>query len=136
MEGIDGISSGILKLSAFRSFLSKESINHYKTVAGIANEIGFNRKPGTVQFESIFVPEAYRGRSIGGLLVEALCKDLLQQYPLAEEAYVQVMKHNAVSLHAHEKYGFRIIEEKTGTNPDLLKIYSGNKRVLMKKLLR
>lgn len=135
LEGADGISSGILKMSALRSFLKKDNILHYKSLAGIANEISFNRQAGTVQFESIYINEALRGRNIGTMLVEALSNNLRMQYPHVEDAYVQLMKHNTVSLQAHKKYGFKIVDQKTGTNTLLFQIYSGNTRVLMKKPL-
>lgn len=135
LEGADGISSGLLKMSALRSFLPKANILHYKSLAGSANEISFNRQAGTMQYESIYIPELFRGRNIGTMLVEALSNNLRMQYPRIDAAYVQLMKHNTVSLQAHVKYGFKIVDEKTGTNSGLLKIYSGNTRVLMKKQL-
>jgi GNAT superfamily N-acetyltransferase len=131
VEGLDGISSGILKISALKSFLGKENIAHYKQFAPVADEISIRRKSGTIQFESIYIVEEFRGKNIGNKLVQALLTDLTEKHPDVKTAHVQLIKQNSVSLLAHQKYGFRIIEEKTSLNPQVLDFYSGNTRVLM-----
>jgi GNAT superfamily N-acetyltransferase len=136
LEGKDGISSGILKISALRTFLGKENIIHYKRYAPLADEISIKRQPGTFQFESIYIVEEYQGKNIGKILVQVLLHDLAAKHPEVELAQVQLIKQNSVSLQAHQKYGFKIIEEKTSLNPEILNFYSGNTRVLMEIKLR
>jgi len=136
LEAKDGISSGILKISALKSFLSKENIAHYKKYAPVTDGISIRRQPGTIQFESIYILDEYRGKNIGKMLVQALLHDLAVKNPGAELAQVQLIKQNSVSLQAHQKYGFKIIEEKTSLNPQILNFYTGNTRVLMEKKLR
>ena len=136
LEGKDGTSSGILKISALRTFLQKGNIMHYKLSAPIVDEISIRRQPGTIQFESIYITEKFRGKNIGKLLVQALLAGITEKYPGVEAAHVQVIKQNSVSLQAHQKYGFKIIEEKTSSNPQILNFYSGNTRVLMEIKLR
>lgn len=131
LEGKDGISSGILKISALKTFLGKESIAIYKQNAPVADEISIRRQPGTIQFESIYIVEEFRGNNIGKMLVQAQVADLKGKHPDVKAAHVQLIKQNAVSLQAHQKYGFKIIEEKTSLNPEILKFYSGATRVLM-----
>jgi len=136
LEGKDGISSGILKTSALKTFLSKENTTHYKKYAPVTEGISIRRQPGTIQFESIYIVEEYRGKNIGKMLVQALLRDLAVKNPEAELAQVQLMKQNTVSLRAHQKYGFKIIDEKTSLNPDILNFYSGDTRVLMEIKLK
>ena len=136
VEGLDGISSGILKISALKSFLSKDKIAHYKQYAPVVDEISIRKKPGTIQFESIYILEQFRGKNIGKMLVKALLSDLTSKHPNVKAAYVQLIRQNSVSLQAHQKYGFEIIEEKTSLNPAILNFYSGNTRVLMEIKLR
>jgi GNAT superfamily N-acetyltransferase len=131
LEGEDGVSSGMLKISAFKSFLKKENIIFYKTAAPVADEITIKRQQGTIQFESIYIREEFRGKDIGRLLVQSLINDLKAKHPDVKLAHVQLIKQNAVSLQAHHKYGFQIIEEKTSLNPQILNFYAGNTRVLM-----
>ncbi len=135
LEGRDGISSGILKISAFRTFLNKESFLHYKSVASVADEISIKRQAGIFQFESIYITENYRGKNIGNMLVQALLTDLTTKHPGVKSAQVQLIKQNSVSLRAHMKYGFKIIEEKTSLNPEVSNFFNGNTRVLMEKKL-
>jgi GNAT superfamily N-acetyltransferase len=136
LEGREGISSGLLKISALRSFLGKENIAHYKLFVPVADEISIRRQAGTIQFESIYIVEEYRGKNIGKKLVQALLQDLTAKHPGVERAQVQLIKQNTVSLHAHQKYGFKITDEKTSLNPEILNLYSGNTRVLMEIKLR
>ncbi len=136
IEGVDGISSGILKISALKAFLKKENIVHYKLSAPIADEISIRRQAGTIQFESIYIVEQFRGQNIGSMLVKALLCDLIRKHPDVKAAHVQLIKQNSVSLQAHQKYGFEIIEEKTSVNPKVLDYFSGNTRVLMEIKLK
>jgi GNAT superfamily N-acetyltransferase len=136
LEGEDGVSSGMLKISAFKSFLNKESIIYYKTAALVADEITIKRQPGTIQFESIYIRDEFRGKNISKLLVQSLINDLTAKHPGVKLAQVQLIKQNAVSLQAHRKYGFRVIEEKTLLNPQILNFYAGNTRVLMEIKLK
>jgi GNAT superfamily N-acetyltransferase len=136
LEGEDGISSGILKISALKTFLKKENIIHYKLSAAVVDEISIRRQAGTIQFESIYIVEQFRGHNIGRKLVNALLSDLTRKHPDVKAAHVQLIKQNSVSLQAHQKYGFEIIEEKTSLNPEILNYYSGNTRVLMEIKLK
>lgn len=131
LEAKEGISSGILKISALKTFLQKENIMHYKLFAPIIDEISIRRQPGTIQFESIYIVEKFRGKNIGNILVKALLDDLIKKHPDVESAFVQLIKQNSVSLQAHQKYGFEIVEEKTSANPEILNFYQGNTKVLM-----
>jgi GNAT superfamily N-acetyltransferase len=136
LEGEYGISSGILKISALKSFLKKENIVHYKLSAPVVDEISIRRQAGTIQFESIYIIDQFRGHNIGNMLVKALLSDLTRKHPEVNAAHVQLIKQNSVSLQAHQKYGFDIVEEKTSMNPEILDYYSGNTRVLMEIKLK
>ena len=136
LEGLDGISSGILKISSLKSFLKKENIIHYKLAAAVVDEISIRRQAGTIQFESIYIVEKFRGKNIGKMLVRALIDDLIKKHPGVESAFVQLIKQNSVSLQAHQKYGFDIAEEKTSLNPEIFNFYQGNTRVLMEIKLK
>jgi GNAT superfamily N-acetyltransferase len=133
LEGKDGISSGMLKISALKSFLSKESIAYFRSIAPVAEEITIKRQTGTFQFESIYILEDYRGKNIGKMLVQSLLDDLRAKHPNVGIAQVQVIKQNSVSLQAHLNYGFTIAAEKTSSNPEILNFYSGKTRVILEK---
>ncbi|MDO9256403.1 MAG: hypothetical protein Q7U54_12880 [Bacteroidales bacterium] len=136
LEGEHGISSGILKISALKTFLKKENIVHYKSSASIVNEISIRRQAGTIQFESIYIVEQFRGNHIGSMLVQSLLSDMNKKYPDVKAAHVQLIKQNSVSLQAHQNYGFEIVEEKSSVNPAILNFYQGNTRVLMQIKLK
>jgi ribosomal protein S18 acetylase RimI-like enzyme len=136
IEAAEGIASGFLKTAAFRSFVSREQMQHFRETAAVAETIGISREPGTLQFESIWIREEYRGLGIGNRLVQAQIETLSSEHPGLEKAQVQIIKQNLISLLAHRKYGFQIREEKTSDHPELMRCFSGNTRVLMEIDLR
>jgi len=133
IEGKDGISSGLLKISALKSFLGKESMSFYKVNSPVVEEMTIKRQPGTLQFESIYILEEFRGKGIGNILVQALIDDSRKQEPNLSIAQVQIIKQNSISLQAHLNYGFKIKEEKTASNLNAFGYFCGNTRVMMEK---
>ena len=61
VEGIGGIPSRLLKMSAFRTFLSKKHFVDYQSVAHIDGEIAMKRDHLTLQLETTYVKKDYRG---------------------------------------------------------------------------
>lgn len=135
IEGKSGMSSGLLKMSAFKEFLNRESLIHYSQIAHISDEIGFKRSTGTLQFESLYILEQFRGMRIGQILAQALIDDLLKSNPGIQTAQLQLIKQNEISLKGQLKFGFEVVSEKSTDNPDIFKFYPGNTRVLMEKKL-
>ncbi len=133
IEESDGMPSGLLKLSACKAFLKREALEYYSGIVHIANEIGFKRSPGTLQFESLYIIEPFRGRRIGQLLGQSLIDGLLETNPGIHTAQLQLIKQNEVSLAGQKKFGFEVVAEKTTQNPGIYKFYPGNTRVLMEK---
>jgi len=133
IEERDGIPSGLLKISACKSFLKRESLSYYSAIVTIPNEIGFKRTPWTLQFESLYIIDQFRGMRIGQHLAQSLIDELLKDYPQVKTAQLQLIKQNEISLSGQLKFGFEVVEEKSTDNPDIYKFYPGNTRVLMEK---
>lgn len=135
IENVSGLPSGLLKISAFKSFLKPESLSYYSSIVSIPNEIGFKRTPGTMQFESLYIIEQFRGKGVGQLVAQSLTDELLHANPAVKTAQLQLIRQNAVSLAGQLRFGFEVVDEKTTENPDIYKFYPGNTRVLMEKQL-
>jgi GNAT superfamily N-acetyltransferase len=133
IEGADGIASGLLKISALKSFLGKESMTFYKMNGSIVEEMAIRRQIGTLQFESIYILEHFRGKGIGNMLVQALIDEAKENEPNLNIAQVQIIKQNSISLQAHLNYGFKIMEEKTASNPEAYSFFNGNTRLMLEK---
>src|SRR5690348_6175581 len=133
IEGLKGMPSHLLRISAFKSFLPMEHIIYFKSIAPIINQVAIKRDLHTLQFESIYVREKYRGKGVVASLVNSILEKAKSTYPMIKKAQVQLFRENEASFHSHLKLGFHIIEEKISDDP-LVKEYIGGKtRVKMEK---
>jgi ribosomal protein S18 acetylase RimI-like enzyme len=135
VEGIGGIPSGLLKISAFRTFLSKSQIAHYQSVAYIDAEIALKRDNLTLQLETTYVKQEYRRMGIAALLTDALIKKEKNTHPAITKAQVQLFKENQAAFLCQSKLGFIIVEEKKSDNPEILNYMPGRTRVKMEKII-
>lgn len=135
VEGIGGISSGLLKISAFRTFLSKSHIAHYESVAHIDAEIAIKRDNLTLQLETTYVKQDYRRKGIVSLLTTELIKREKNIHPEITKAQVQIFKENHAAFLCQSKMGFKIVEEKKSDNPEILNYMPGSRRVKMEKII-
>lgn len=135
VEGIGGIASGILKMSAFKTFLPKGHIVYYQSVAHIDNEVGIKRDHLTLQLETTYVKKDYRGKGIVALLTDALIKKAKNTYPAITKVQVQLFKENQAAFLSQSRLGFVIVEEKKSDNPEILKYMPGMTRIKMEKTI-
>jgi predicted GNAT family acetyltransferase len=135
VEGIGGIPSRLLKMSAFRTFLSKKHIADYQSVAHIDREILIKRDHLTWQLETTYVKEGYRGMGIVALLTNALFRKVRNTHPAITRAQVQLFKENKAAFLSQSKLGFLIVEEKKSNNPEMLNYMPGMTRIKMEKLI-
>jgi predicted GNAT family acetyltransferase len=135
VEGVGGIASGILKMSAFKTFLPKNHIVYYKSVAHIDNEVEIKRDRLTLQLETTYVKKDYRGKGIVGLLTDALIKKAKNTYPEIIKVQVQLFKENRAAYLTQTRLGFVIVEEKKSNNPEILKYMPGMTRIKMEKII-
>ena len=135
VEGIGGIPSRLLKMSAFRSFLTKEHISHYESVAHIDGDITIKRDNLTLQLETTYVKQDFREKGIVALLINAIFKKVKNIHPSITKAQVQLFKENKASFLSHSKLGFMIVEEKKSANPDILQYMPGMTRIKMEKFI-
>ncbi len=133
IEGIGGMPSGLLKMSAFKAFLDKRQIEHYHSIASVVDEVGIKRDHMTLQLETTYVREGYRGRGIVGLLTDALISSAKMKYPAISKAQVQLFKQNQAAVLSQTKLGFTIVEERTTENTEVLKYLPGLTRIKMQK---
>jgi predicted GNAT family acetyltransferase len=132
-EGIGGISSRLLKISAFKTFLTRSHIAHYESVAHIVDEVGIKRDNLTLQLETTYVKKGYRGKGIVALLTNALIKKAKNISPSITKAQVQLFKENQAAFLCQSKLGFIIVEEKKSDNPEVLNYMPGMTRIKMEK---
>jgi predicted GNAT family acetyltransferase len=135
VEGIGGIPSRLLKMGAFKIFLPKKHMAHYESVAHIDGEILIKRDNLTLQLETTYVKENYRGMGIVGLLTNALFEKVKNIHPAITKAQVQLFKENKAAFVSQSRLGFIIIEEKKSVNPEMLNYMPGTTKIKMEKLI-
>jgi ribosomal protein S18 acetylase RimI-like enzyme len=135
IEGVGGIPSRILKMSAFKTFMPKNHIAHYESVAHIDGEILLKRDHLTLQLEMTYVKKDYRRMGIVALLTNALFKKAKRTNPEITRAQVQLFKENTAAFLSQSKLGFVIVEEKKSGNPEMLNYMPGMTKIKMEKLI-
>lgn len=135
-EQLNGLSSDFLRMNAYKFFMKPHSFDFFiKETYMIAKEFSLSREPLTLQFDSLFVEDSYRGKGLTKMLMNWAIEDTLKNNSLIYKAQHQFIKQNIFSLNGQIKLGFEIIDEIQSTHPNTLKYYPGNIKVKMEKKL-
>jgi len=135
IEGKDGLSSGIRKLSALSFVLSRRTIELSKSNLATVSEVSIQREKGTLQIESVFTDSPYRGQGIAGNLINKHITEFRKSNPLLEKAQIQLMNENVAAIKAYQKIGFEIAENKTSNNPDITNLLPGKTKLMLQKII-
>lgn len=70
IEGLDGISSGLIKASAFTSYLNKNKIDKMNQNVHLISALTLPRENNTFQLEHIYIREKFRKRGMFSILIK------------------------------------------------------------------
>ena len=134
IEGETGIASSIIRASLLLDFIDSNNIEATKYRLKIAAEVNIPRENGTIQIENVFVEEKFRGKGISGMLIQ---KHIELQKPAANVPKVQIIlsKTNENAFRSYLKSGFKIVEERTSDNREILEFLPSDTNILMEKEL-
>ncbi len=130
LEGAEGIASGTIKTSILFPYLEKEKTESIKNNLNTIKEISLKRDPGALQLEYVYVREKYRGCGIFYHLASRNILRNLSKYSFTKVQSV-IMKNNYKSYSAFLKFGYKVADEKSTSNPEILKFFSFNARMLL-----
>jgi GNAT superfamily N-acetyltransferase len=135
IEGADGLPSWQIKTSALFCVLTKDNFENLKQNLETFSSINIPRSNGTLQIESVFVEEAYRGK---GLFSELLNFQIIQ----AKEAgfdfnTLELVTYNSnqIAERAYTKAGFVKVKSTQSENSNILNYYPGTGMNLWQKTI-
>ena len=135
IEGIEGISSSVLKGNLLNYTLPKKCIESAIELNIMIRELHIEYIPDTIQIGLVYVSPAFRGKNLVSLLINEQVFRLKQIKPSVSEIYVQVFGNNTPAIKAYEKANFKIQFSKKSVNKDILKYMPSDKKILMKREL-
>lgn len=135
IEGIEGISSSVLKGNLLNYTLPKKCIESAIPLNIMLRELHIEYIPDTIQIGLVYVSSAFRGKNLVSLLINEQISNLKQIKPGISEIYVQVFGNNVAAIKAYEKANFKIQFAKESVNKDILKYMPAGNKILMKREL-
>jgi len=131
IEAEDGIPSSLLKANVLYYFLGKEAIARAGKKSEIIDPLFISRDPGTLQIESVYVRNKFRGMGVSMELILEHIKQHIINGKNFSKVQVQLAETNAAAVSAYQKLGFNMHTRKTGTHPDILKYLPSNTKIMM-----
>lgn len=135
IEGIEGISSTVLKGNLLNYTLPRKCIEQALKLNSIVRELHIEYYPNTVQIGLVYVAPAFRGQNLVSLLIDKQVSRLTLINPNISEIYVQVFGNNTQAIRAYEKANFKVQLVKESTNKEINKYMPSNSKILMKRTI-
>jgi ribosomal protein S18 acetylase RimI-like enzyme len=135
IEGANGVSSGIRKLSAFSFVFPRNRMELSKENLSTVSHLTIDRTEGALQIESVYTHPSYRGKGIAGKLITSHLDDRKHANPGLELAQIQVMKENQSAVNAYLKMGFEIVASKTSDIAGITLLLPGKTKLMLEKKL-
>lgn len=131
LEAADGNPSGIIKATILFPYLDKNKMNEISKNSKVVKGFTINRKPGALQLEHGYTREPYRRQGVFTTLIKEHIKRSLNKHAGIDMVQTALSKENFKSLNAYLKLGFEIAEEKHVDDPEILKLFPYDTRVVM-----
>ncbi len=132
IEGAEG-PSNILKSNVLMFGFGKEHFGKVLSKAHLMEPLTISREEGSLQLESIYVSEKFRGMGIVKALIDAHLASQKGKNPEVSKAQIILAKDNDSALRAYEKAGFNMVLEKFQPNAEILKYLPTQHKILMEK---
>jgi len=135
VEGDGNLSSSIIKSTLIHYYFSPESQKKAYIKSNLLDNLNIHRKKNTLQIESVFVNNKYRGLGVSNKIINTHINNCKNENNI-DKVQIQVMKNNPFAIKAYEKIGFNLKEEKTCSDNEILKILPYNCKIMMEIDLR
>lgn len=129
VEGLEGISSGTLKATAFSYFLADKLKNNPKIDA--LAEVNIPRTIGAIQLESFYTVPEFRGRKLSHLLIDFHLGNLKNKE--IHHAEIITVIENQSAIRSYQNANFKIVEKSYSENPLVLEILGGKGKTLLRR---
>ncbi len=135
IEKADGMASNMIKSNLLMYFMERTVMLNAMPSMAVVNEVNIERDENALQIESIYTGENFRGRRLTKLLIDEHIRQKQVTGGKFDKAQIILMGHNTSAIKAYEKAGFVIKQKKTSANPEIVRLLSGDTKVLMERSL-
>tara|TARA_Y100001954_G_C15638936_1_gene516641 strand:+ start:191 stop:850 length:660 start_codon:yes stop_codon:yes gene_type:complete len=134
VEGVGFASNSQIKSSALSYFIGKEKWLEAQDKLRIVSEIELEREPGSVQIESLYVRNEFRGQRLLQKIINfGLNRDQIKKVYTVSKMQVISLKENKTAHKAFCNLGFEKKKSSQSKNQDILSVYNGSGKVLFEK---
>ncbi len=130
LEGAGDIPSGIIRSTLLLPYLDKCRISEIKKNTKIISGFIIPREPGALQIEYVYIKNQFRGKGVFSRVVMENIKRNMDKYSFTKVQSI-LFKDNTRSYNAFLKLGYKVAEEKSVNDPDILKFFPYNTKALM-----
>ena len=130
-EAPDGTASGMIKATVLYQYLDKTKIKSIGTNTRVVKGLALNRDKDTLQLEHGYVREKFRRQ---GVFSKLLAENIIRNYKRHngfDKVQGIIFRDNYKSFNAHLKFGYKVVDEKKVDDPEILKFFSYNTKVLV-----
>lgn len=131
IEAVDDIPSALLKANILYHFLGTEVLERASEHSGLLEQINIPRQKGTIQIESVYVSNKFRGLGVSNKIILQLIKETIQNGQKATKVQIQLAATNLSALRSYEKLGFLTVMEKKCDNPAILDFLPSDSKIMM-----
>ena len=133
IECEDETPSRIIKANLLHHFLGNDRLQEARKHFAILAGLNFEREPGAIQLESIYVRPEFRGLGLTQRLLNEHISILRRRQPLISKAQIILTADNRLALRAYQKLGFDIVDTRTVLATELGDLLPHNCKYLMAK---
>ena len=130
IEAADGTASGMVKATILFQYLGAAKFKEINKNTKVIKGLTLNREPGTLQLEHGYTKEKFRRQGVFTSVIKQNIKENLNRQSFSKVQGILFNK-NYKSFKAHLKIGYKVVEEKKVDDPDILKFFPYNSKVLM-----
>ncbi len=130
LEGGGGKPSGVVKGEVLFSYLDRSKLSNVKNNIKIISGSNLPREIGALQLEYVYIRKDYRGKGIFSQIVSKNIKRNLDKYSFSKVQSI-LFKANHKSYSAFLKLGYEIIQENKSSNPEILKFFPYDTKIIM-----
>jgi GNAT superfamily N-acetyltransferase len=135
IEGETGLESNIIKANLLHHFLQPEELQNATRWSGILEKLHIPREKNTLQLESIYVREGFRGKGIISMVLTEQMKRLRKIHPSVSKAQIILADSNKSALTAYSKLGFELFQKRSTQDVNVLRILPCDTKILLEKKL-
>ncbi len=130
MEAGGGTPSGIIKATILFQHIDKSRIKDINQNTRVIKGITPPREVGTLQLEHGYTKEKFRRQGVFTYMIRENIKRNYAAHPFSKVQGI-LFKENYKSYNCHLKFGYVVVDERTVDDPEVLKFFPYNTKVLM-----